>query len=339
MTGPAETPHVEMLRMLHAPLITQALVVVAELGIADLVTDGPRTVPQLAAAVGADPDALYRVLRALAGSGVFSEVAPATFGSTPLADTLRAGGDGSLRNWARLWGVPERQAAIGALLHSVRTGEPSFNHLHGISWWSQLAERPDQAAVFAAAMGELSRQLHAATVRAYDLSGARQLVDIGGGRGHLVAALLARYAELQAVVFDQPEVVRHAAEVLAAAGVADRARLVGGDFFSSVPAGGDRYLMSMILHDWDDRQAVTILTNARRAMPAHSELLVVEAILPAGDEPHDGKLRDLIMLALHPGRERTEAEFAALFERADLRLRETREVAASTGLLIAVPAG
>jgi hypothetical protein len=338
MTAATEAPHAEIMRMLHAPLITQALVVAAELGIADLVAGGPRSVEDLAAAAGADPDALYRVLRALAGSGVFSEVSPRTFGSTPLAGTLREGGEGSLRNWARLWGLAERQAAIVALLHSVRTGEPSFAHLYGMSWWSQLAAHPGQAAVFDAAMGDLSRKLHAATVDAYDLSGARHLVDIGGGRGHLVAALLRRHRELRAIVFDRPGVTGHAAKVLAGAGVADRARVVSGDFFAAVPTGGDVYLMSMILHDWDDAQAVSILANARRAMGRRSELLVVDAIVPEGDAPHDGKLRDLIMLALHPGRERTEAEFATLFERAGLRLRETREVAASTGLLVAVPA-
>jgi predicted O-methyltransferase YrrM len=326
------------MRMLHAPLITQALAVAAELGIADLVADGPRTVDSMATATGADAGALYRVLRALAAAGVFSEVAPRTFGATPLAETLRDGAEGSLRNWARLWGIPERQAAIGALMHSVRTGEPSFSQVHGVSWWSHLAARPDQAAVFAAAMGDLSRQLHAAAVHAYDLSGARLLVDVGGGRGHLVAALLRRYPRLNAVVFDQPDVVRHAADVLADAAVADRARVVGGDFFTTVPAGGDVYLMSMILHDWDDAQSVSILRNVRQAMGERDELLVIDAIVPEGDAPHDGKLRDLIMLALHPGRERTEAEFAALFAAAGLRLRETREVAASTGLLVAVPA-
>jgi predicted O-methyltransferase YrrM len=338
MTSTAGAPYAEMMRMLHAPLVTQALVVAAELGIADLVADGPQTVESLASAAHVDPDALYRVLRALAGSGVFCEVSARTFGSTPLADTLRAGGEHSLRNWARLWGLPERHAAIGDLLHSVRTGQPSFEHLHGHSWWSQLAARPDQAAVFDAAMGDLARRLHAATVDAYDLSGVSQLLDIGGGRGHLAAALLRRYPQLRAVVFDQPEVVRHAAQVLSRAGVAERAQTVGGDFFRAVPAGADVYLMSMILHDWNDDQAVGILTNARQAMGARSELLVVDAIVAPGNTPHDGKLRDLIMLALHPGRERTEAEFAALFRRSGLRLRETREVAASTGLLVAVPA-
>jgi hypothetical protein len=269
---------------------------------------------------------------------VFCEVSAGTFASTPLADTLRSGGEHSLRDWARLWGLPERHAAIGALLHSVCTGTPAFEHLHGTSWWSQLAARPDQAAIFDAAMGDLARRLHAATVEAYDLSATGHLIDVGGGRGHLVAALLRRYPGLRATVYDQPEVVRHAGAVLDKAGVADRAELASGDFFTAVPAGADAYLMSMILHDWNDVQVVAILANVRQAMGPHSELLVVDAIVPEGNDPHDGKLRDLIMLALHPGRERTEAEFAELFSRAGLRLREVREVAASTGLLVAVPA-
>lgn len=338
MTTAIETPHAEMMRMLEAPLITQALAVVAELGIAEMVADGPRSVVDLATAAGVNPDALYRVLRALAASGVFSEVSPRAFGSTALAETLRDDGHSSLRNWARLWGFRERTAAIGALMDSVRTGEPSFPRLHGMSWWSHLTARPEQGAVFDAAMGDLARRLHAATMDAYDLSGVRWLVDVGGGRGHLVAALLRRYPELQAIVFDRPDVVRHAGGVLAEAGVASRARLVGGNFFTEVPAGGEVYLMSMILHDWDDGRAFAMLRKVRRAMDEHSKLLVVDAIVPEGDCPHDGKLRDLIMLTLHPGRERTEAEFAALFERAGLRLRETRAVAASTGLLVAVPA-
>jgi predicted O-methyltransferase YrrM len=338
MTTTDGSPHSELMRMLEAPLITQALVVAAELGVADLLADGPRDVAELAAETGADADALYRVLRALAASGVFTEVGHREFATTAVADTLRSGRPDSLRDWTRIWGLPERHAAIGALLHSVRTGEPSFPHLHGVSWWEQLAARPDQAAVFGGAMGDLSRRLHAAAVDAYDLSGSDLLVDVGGGRGYLAAAVLSRYPRLRAVVFDQPEVVRHAGAVLAGAGVADRARVRGGDFFAEVPPGADTYLMSMILHDWDDEQSVRILSAVRRAMGPGSELLVIDAILPEGDVGHDGKLRDLIMLALHPGRERTAPEFADLFTRAGLRLRETREVAASTGLLVAVPA-
>jgi predicted O-methyltransferase YrrM len=334
---PAAPPaaRTRVMELLHGALVTQAVAVAAELGLADLTADGPRDVGDLARSTGTEPGALYRLLRALAAQGVFTEVAPRTFGGTELSDALRGGVGGSLRNWARLWADGDRHAALGGLLYSVRSGEPAFPHLHGADWWTRLAEDPARAAVFAAAMGDLSRELHAATVEAHDLSGVRTLVDVGGGRGHLAAALLRRYPQLEVTVLDRPDVVVHAAEVLAAAGVADRARLAAGDFFAEVPAGGQVYLMSMILHDWDDTQSATILRNVRRAMGPDDLLLVVDAILPDGDVPHDGKLRDLIMLTLHPGRERTEAEFAALFTGAGLRLRETRAVAASTGLLIA----
>ena len=334
---PAEDPRVGMMRMLHAPLVTQLVVVAAELGLADLVAERPRTVEDLAARLDVLPDPLYRVLRALASVGVFREVSSRTFGTTPLAGTLRQGAPGSMRAWARLWGVPQRTAAIGALLHSVRTGEPSFDHVHGRTWWEHLAANPEQGTVFSDAMGDLSRQLHAAAVETYDLSGVRRLVDIGGGKGYLVATILRRYPEMTAIVYDQPSTVAKAGPVLAEAGVADRVEVVGGDFFSSVPEGGDAYLLSMILHDWDDEQSTTILTNIRRAMDPDGRVLVIDAVLPEDDSPHDGKLRDIIMLALHPGRERTEAEFADLFERSGLRHKETNAVTGSTGLLVAVP--
>lgn len=327
-----------MIEMLHAPLITSSIVAVAELGIADMVADGPLPVAELAELVAADPDALYRVLRALASVGVFQETRPGVFGATPLTDVLRSGVDGSLRNWARLWGLRERHDAIGGLLASIRTGAPAFEIRRGETWWSHLTAHPDQAAVFGAAMGDIARELHAAAVRGYDLSGVRCLVDVGGGEGHLAAVLLRRYPAMSAVVFDRPAVTSAAEATLAEAGLSDRAVAVGGDFFASVPAGGDVYLLSMILHDWNDEQAHAILTAVRRVLPPHGRVLVIDAVVPDDDSPHDGKLRDLIMLALHPGRERTEAEFTTLLADAGLRRVETRAISASTGLLVAVPA-
>ncbi|MFI0349048.1 methyltransferase [Actinomadura sp. 9N407] len=328
-----------MMRLLHAPLVTHSLAAAAELGVADVLADGPRTVEELATLVGAEPGPLYRMLRTLASAGVFRQVAPRVFGTTPLADKLRADDEGSLRNWARLWGLPERQAAVAGLLHSVRTGRPAFEDLHGTTWWAHLKAHPAQAAVFGAAMGELARHLHAAAMESYDLSGVRVLVDVGGGEGHLVAAVLERYPAMSAIVHDRPEVVRDTVALLAAAGIAGRARAVPGDFFRAVPKGGDAYLLSMILHDWNDDQCVALLRNVRRVLPPGGLVLVIDAVVPEDDAPHDGKLRDILMLALHPGRERSEAEFAALFARAGLRHLETRAVSASTGLLVAVRDG
>lgn len=328
-----------MLELLHGTLLCQMIVAAAQFGVADTLAEGPLAVEEIAARVGARPDTMHRLLRGLAASGVFHEASPRVYASTPLSDTLRSGVDGSLRDWARLWGLPERHAALGWLAQSVRTGGPVFDEMYGRNWWQHLDAMPDQADVFRGAMGDLSRQLHAEAVRAYDLSGVRELVDVGGGLGQLLSTILPRYPAMRGVLFDQPSVVADAGPVLAAAGVADRVRVEGGSFFRAVPAGADAYLLSMILHDWTDDECVRILSTIRRAMPEDGEVLVIDAVLPEDGTPHDGKLRDMIMLALLTGRERTGAEFTALFERAGLRPKATLAVNGSTGLIVAVPAG
>jgi predicted O-methyltransferase YrrM len=337
--GLAADAHARMMDMLHAPVLTQALAVAAELGIADRVADRPATVDALALSSGAQPDALYRVLRALAAHGVFREVAPRTFGQTALSDTLRAGAQDSLHHWARMWGLlPQRHGALGALLYSVRTGEPAFWHLYGMNFWSCLSDNPDQAAVLYAAARDMDR-LNEAAASAYDFSGVRHLVDIGSGEANVLASILRRYPQMTAVAYDRPEIARKAGHVLAEAGVADRVRPVGGDFFASVPAGGDAYLLSMVLHDWDDARAALILANARRAMGQQGKVVVIDAVLPEDGSHHDGRLRDLIMLAVHGGRERTETQFRALFAQAGLRHAQTLAPGASTGVVVAVPDG
>jgi hypothetical protein len=331
--------HTRMLDLLHGTVLTQMIVAAAQLGIADVLADGPAPVEEIAGRLGARPDPLHRLLRGLAAHGVFTESAPRHYASTPLSDTLRAGAEGSLRDWARLWGLPERHAALGRLELGVRTGEPVFDTLFGTTWWQHLAGAPDQAEVFRGAMSDLSRRLHAEAVRAYDLSGVRELVDVGGGLGQLLATILRRHPRMRGVLFDQPAVLAQAGPLFAEAGVADRVRIQGGDFFQTVPAGADAYLLSMILHDWTDEECVRILSVIRRALPDEGEVLVIDAVLPEDETPHDGKLRDMIMLAMLTGRERTEAEFAALFERAGLRHKATLAVNGSTGLIVAVPAG
>ena len=336
-TSGTASPSVQMMRLLYGSLVPHLVTVVAELGVADLVADQPRPVAELAASTGTNPDALYRVLRTLAGQGVFTEVAARTFGLTPLAATLRTGGSGSLRDYARYWGLPERQRAFAELGYSVRTGRSSFAHVHGIDWWSHLAANPQQGALFNDVMGYLARQLHAAAIEAYDLSDVRRLVDVGGGHGHLVATIVRRYPGLSAVVFDQPHVVAGAEAVRAEVG--DRVEFVGGDFFDSVPAGGDVYVLSMVLHDWSDVEAAAILGNVRAAMDPAGRILVIDTVIPDGDTAHFGKLMDIVMLVCQTGRERTEAEFVALLESAGLRHIETRATSSPTSVIVATPAG
>lgn len=337
--GPAPAPVdgrvQQMMRLLHGALVTQLLTVAAEFDIAELLAEGPLPVEELARRCGAHPQALHRVLRALAAQEVFREAEPGVFALTPLAETLRAGGPGSVRAWARVWGLPEKLRAINELSYSVRTGRPAFPHLYGTDWWSHLAVHPEQADLFNDAMGALARRVHAAAVQSCDLTGVARVVDVGGGHGHLLATILPRYPEMRATLLDQPSVVVGAKAVLDAAGVADRVDLVGGNFFDDVPSGADAYLLSMILHDWDDEQCVSVLRTIRRVMAPDARIMVVESIVPAGNVPHDGKLRDIIMMTLHPGRERTESEYAALFAAAGLRHVATTALASSTGLLIA----
>lgn len=327
-----------MMQLLYGSLVTHLVTVVAELGVADLMVDRPRTVEEIAESTGTNPDALYRALRTLASHGVFTEVASRAFGLTPLAATLRTGVPGSLRDYARYWGLPERQRAFTELGYSVRTGRPAFDHVHGMDWWSYLAANPRRSALFNDVMGYLARQMHAAAIEAYDLSDVRRLVDVGGGHGHLVSTILRRYPGMRAVVFDQPHVVAGAEAVLAQAGVSDRVELVSGDFFSAVPAGGDAYVLSMILHDWSDVEAAAILGNVHRAMDPVGKVLVIDTVIPEGDTAHFGKLMDIVMLACFTGRERTKADFATLFESAGLRHIETRTTSSPTSVIVAVPA-
>jgi predicted O-methyltransferase YrrM len=324
-----------MLRMIYGAVTTRLIAVVAELGIADLVSQAPRPVSELAEATSTNPDALHRILRTLAGVGVFTEVSARRFGQTPLSATLRTGASGSIRDAVLELGSAQTFGSLEGLMHTVRTGQPAFEQAYGTDWWTYLGQRPRRAEVFNNAQNITARQVHALVLEPYDLRGARRLVDIGGGHGTLVAAMLGRYPDLCGVVFDRPAVVAGAQKVLDAANVAERAEVIGGDFFDKVPAGGDVYLLSMILHDWDDQRAVAILANVREAMAPGARVLVIDAVIPQGDTPSVGKFVDIYMLVHFAGRERTEEEFAALFDAAGLRLVETRHSRAPTSLIVA----
>jgi len=332
------SPQVAVLRMIYGAVTTRLLAVAAELGVADRLEDGPKPAGELAAACGADPDVLRRVLRTLAGVGVFTEVSPGVFGQTSLSAVLRAGSAGSIRDAVLELGSAETFGSLMNLEHSVRTGEPAFDRTYGEDWWSYLGARPERAEVFNNIQTITSRQVHSLVLEPYDLSGARRLVDVGGGHGALVAAMLRRYPELTGVVFDQPAVVEGARRTLEAAGVGDRAETIGGSFFDGVPAGGDVYLLSMILHDWDDERSLAILGNIRAAMVSGgapgARLLVIDPVLPEDDTPHIGKFTDIYMLMHFAGRERTEAEFRRLFAAAGLRHVETRHSGAPSSLLV-----
>ncbi len=309
-----------LLRLVNGYYVSQAIHVAASLGIADLLADGTRTSDELANEAGADPETLYRLLRALASVGVLHEGDGRLFSLTPVGELLRSDVPGSLHGWAAYAGRPYFWAAWADLLHSVRTGENAFRHVHGQDVWSYRADRPEESVLFDAAMKALTGASNAALIDAFDFSRFGTLVDVGGGNGALLADVLASNPALRGVLFDQAHVVAGADQVLEAAGVADRCRIESGNFFEAVPEGGDAYLLKSIIHDWEDEDSRAILRVVRAAMSEGATLLVVERDLGAPNEDAPSKFSDLNMLVGPGGRERTQDEYASLFESTGFRL-------------------
>jgi hypothetical protein len=331
------TPWQQLARMISGYWISRAIYVVAKLRIADRLADGPQPAEELAAAAGAAAEPLYRVLRALAGVGVFTQEADGRFRLNPLAGYLREGVPDSLWAFALMLGE-EQYHAWDDLPQTIRTGEPAFERLYGLPPFAYLSRHPEQAKIFDGAMTTFGGRATELALDAYDLSDVETLVDVGGGLGANLARILGRYPAMQGVLFDQPHVVARARPHLDAAGVSDRCALVGGDFFETAPEGADAYLLGHILHDWEDARAGLILDTLRRAVPGGARLLVLEHVLPEGAGASFGKLLDLHMLVLLGGRERTEAEYRRLFADHGFRLTRVVPTAGESAVIEAVPA-
>lgn len=301
--------------------VTQMIYVAATLGIADLLKDGPRTVEELASAAGAQAGPLYRVLRALASLGIFEELKTRRFKLTPLAATLRSDVPGSMRGLARLSGSRYQEESWQRLLDGVKTGETPFRKAHGVSYFAYLEKRPEDLKIFSEAMTNVSMTENLAIAAAYKFSALRTVVDVGGGNGSLLRAILEANAKLRGLHFDQPLVSARAREDvhLTAQGVARRCEFEGGSFFEAVPKGGDAYTIKRVLHDWSDEEAAKILANCRDAMNPKGKVLVIEGVIQTGNVPDRAKLLDIQMFTIG-GRERTKHDFAALFKEAGLRL-------------------
>lgn len=300
---------------------TQLVYAAAKLGIADVLSrGGPLTPQELAAATKADAGALHRLLRALSSLGVFVEIEGSRFAMTPAAELLRRDMPGSLHSSAMLYGDLVFWSAYGHLSHAIETGRPAFDATHGQSFYDYLDRHPAPAALFHGAMSGFSELESAAILAAYDFSSAGTVVDVGGGQGALVAALLHAYPKLQAVIFDRSAATDSTKAQFADAGIGARAQFVEGDFFSSVPDGGDLYLLKSVIHNWEDEPATAILRKCREAMPQQARLIVAERVLPPGNAASEAKLFDINMLVTLGGRERTEAEYADLFRAAGLEL-------------------
>jgi hypothetical protein len=324
----------QMRNLLMGFVVSRALQVAAELGLADALADGPKNRDTLAREVGAHADTLNRLMRTLASFGVFDQLPDGRFTNTPRSEYLRRDVPGSMRGLARMYaGAPLWEAWTG-LEHSVRSGEASFAHVHGTPMFEYLAAHPDTARRFDEGMVASSRLMNEALVEAYEWDRFGTLVDVAGGVGSTLAAILRANSGVQGVLFDLPHVIERGRDFLAQQGVAERCRTVPGSFFDSIPTGADAYFMKHIIHDWDDEDCLRILHNCRAAMPDHAKLIICEKIVPPGNEQSVVKTIDLVMLVLTDGgRERTEQEFRDLFTRAGLRLARVVPTRAENSIL------
>ncbi len=313
-------PAAKLMEMIFSPVPAQALSVSAQLGVADLLKDQAKSADELAQALNVKARPLYRLLRALASRGIFIEDQNGRFHLTPLAEPLRSDAPDSVRNFAIYFGADWHRRVYGELGYSIETGLPAFEKVYGKPFFDYLAENPAPAADFNNAMTSHSAADSLAVVKAYDFAGINKLVDVGGGHGALLATILANNPQLHGVLFDAPTVVAGASDILAAHGVSQRCEAIGGNFFASVPAGGDAYILRHIIHDWDDERALTILKNCHQAMTENGRLLVVEIVITEGNAPSLGKFLDLAMMVLVNSFERTAAEYSALFAQAGFKL-------------------
>lgn len=317
-------------RMLPAPFalgemilgawLSQAIQAAAELGIADVLGRGPRTVEEIADEIGADPDAVHRLLRLLSSRSIFVRRRDGRYDLTPMADALRSDAAGSMRAFARFVGHPAHREHWSLLAEAVRSGQMTLPGLRGMDFWELLDTNPEFAEVFNGAMTSISESTNPPILAAYDFSVFDTIVDVGGGHGKALAGILDQARESRGILFDLASVTEGAPALLEAEGVADRCTIESGSFFDAVPAGADAYLMRAIIHDWEESKALQILRNVHRAMEPDATLLLVELVLPDGDAPHPGKLTDLEMLANIGGRERTATEYGELLARAGFRM-------------------
>jgi SAM-dependent methyltransferase len=311
--------------------------VVAKLRVADKLAAGPKSAADLAKETNTHGPTLYRVLRALAGYGVFSESTDGKFSLTTISELLRTGVPGSMRGMAEFCGAEWSWKAWGDLMYSVQTGKTAFDHVFGEPCFDYLAKHPDESAAFNEGMTGFASMIGPAVAEGYDFSKFGSIVDVGGGHGALLTTILKANPRVKGIVFDAPHVADGARETIRAAGLSDRCRAEGGDFFKAIPPGADAYMMMHIIHDWPNDKAATILKNCRKGVNPGGKLLVVDSVVAPPNVPDNAKVLDLEMLVLPSGQERTEAEFAALFEASGWKLSRVVPTRSPKSVIEGVP--
>ncbi len=311
---------IAMYQMICGFWVSRAIYVAAKLGIADYLQKQPKTAEELAAVTHTHAPSLYRLLRALASIGIFVEDNKHRFGLTPLSVTLQTEAPSSLRFMAIAELGGEHYLGWGNLLHSVKTGETAFNHATGMNIWDYYSQHPEDSKPFDQAMTDVTEIVVKAVLESYDFSSFSTVVDVGGGQGSLIAAILKTNSALKGILFDLPTVIEDALPQLVADGVANRCAVVAGNFFESVPVGGDAYLLKWIIHDWEDAHAIAILKNCHQAMPDNSTLVLIEQVISPENGLPFAQLMDLNMLVMMGGRERTAAEYNSLLQATGFQL-------------------
>jgi len=330
--------HVQLIQMCAGAWVAAAVYAAAKLALADHLADGPRSALDLAPVTGTHAPTLHRFMRTLAGFGILAEGDGQKFALTELGEALKTGAPGSARSTLIAFGGPAFWRTWEEIFYSLETGKPAFDKVWGMPIFDYLARDPEAASHFSEAMVGFHGSEPPTVAEAYDFSGLETVVDVGGASGNMLAALLSRHPGLRGVLFDLPHVVRDAPALLKARGVESRVTIETGSFFERVPAAGDAYLLSHIIHDWSEAQCLTILGHCREAMRPDGRLLIVETVLPEGNVPHQGKLQDLVMLVFPGGQERTEAEYRVLLGKAGFRLNRVVPTSSVVSIVEAVPA-
>lgn len=318
---PATSPRDALLQIVNTYMLSQCVYVAAKLGVADLLRDGPKSYHDLAAATEAHAFSLYRVLRCLASNGIFREDDDGRFSLNEMAELLRSDVADSARGWTVIRGESFLWQPWGQIMHCVKTGQSGFINAFGKDWPEYFGQNPEASALFNDGMRSISAQKYTAAARAYDFSAVNMIVDVGGGNGGLLTAILTSNPHMKGILAERPHVIGEAQEQLDAVGLGSRCECVAVNMFDGVPDRGDAYIMANVVHDWDDERSIKLLRNCRQVMQPNGKVLLVEMVISPRNEPHLSKLLDIEMLVMTDGgKERSENEYQALYKAAGLQL-------------------
>ena len=326
-------PHAQIIQMGTAYWVSQFVYTAANMRLADHLAGGPRSASELSAVTGANPRALHRFMRTLASLGILTQDTGDRFALTPLGAALKSDAPGAARATVLTMAGPTFRSAFAEFQYSLETGKTAMEKVFGMPIFDYLAQHPQEAAQFSEAMVGIHGAEPPAVAAAYDFSRLATIVDVGGATGNMLGHILKRHPQPRGILFDRPHVVTDAPALLRAHGVEGRVSIEHGSFFDSVPAGGDAYILSHIIHDWNEDQCLTILGNCRKAMKPGARLLIVEFVLPEGDTPHFGKIADMVMLTIPGGEERTSAEYGTLLAAAGLKMTRVFPTASDVSIV------